>query len=537
MYFPCIDMHKCCQILLLNLIWVFISCQPNPHLVEAEKLMDSEYDSAYKVLNKIDPGTLKSNSDKALYALLYCQALDKNEIYTGTDSLISIATDYFEKRNDEKAAYSWFYKSRIAGRNAESLEQANALLKAQSHALNTQNNKLLALIYYDKASMYSNQLMYDSAKLYSNKAAESFICVKDTYNYILSKIHVSYMYLSLNESDSALITCLGIKSDKLYDRDLKSVYFRTLATIYMKKNDFKKSIIMLKKTPETKNSSYDDNTRFLIAYNFCLISKYDSAFNYLNNYNYLGEMAPEYYKLIKEVYKNERQYKIAIKYAEKAYISIDSLYKERIDLSFAGMEKKFNYQKLQIYNRELQIKYFRALIIILIFLLIISSGVAVIYIWSNRVKKKQLEIEKQLVINQTIRAEKEEENSKLLEKQLTLQKIIFTNLEQYRNNALKHPELIKVGFSPVKNEHFFIELFAAIDTEYNDFSKRLTHQFPLLSENDILISCLLLAGFETGMIASILDIKVESMNIRRSRLRKKLNIDNQVNLLDFLRNF
>jgi hypothetical protein len=525
------------RIILLNLIWVFISCQPNPKLREAEQLMETEYDSAYAVLQRVDPTSLHIPSDKALYALLYCQALDKNEIYTGSDSLISIATDYYEKRDDEKAAYSWFYKSRIAGRNSESIVQANALLKAQSHALSTKNNNLLALIYSDKALMYSSQLKYDSAILYYHKTSDSFKIVEDKYNSNLSKIYEGYMWLMINQPDSAEKVCKEININSYNDNILLSFYYRTLGGIYISKNDYELSIKIFKKTPKTLNSSYDDNTKYLIAKSYCFIGKYDSAYLYLKDLKTLGEMAPDYYKMLKQIYINKKDYHNATFFAEKAYIAIDSIYSKRINESFAGMEKKFNYQKLQIINRELQLKYFRALVLILIFLLILSMGTATIFFWRNRIKKKQLEIEKQLVVNQTLRAEKEEENSKLLEQQLALQKIIFTNLEQYRNNALKSPEKIKEGFSPVKNEHFYIEVFTAIDVEYNNFSKRLSEKFPQLNETDIFICCLLLAGFETGMIASILNIKLESMNIRRSRLRKRMQLDNQVNLLDYLRQF
>ena len=524
------------------MIGMLTACRPDDRLRKAEKLMDEQYDSAYIILKTIQPAELTSTADKALYALLYCQALDKNEIYTATDSLISIATDYFDKRDNEKAAYSWFYRSRIAGRNSESVVQANALLKAQSYAENTESNNLLALIFSDKAIMYSNQLKYDSAIYYNSKAAYSFKIIHDSYNYILCKLGEANMNILEDNLDSAKSDCDSVQkaisaSDFESDIIIESYFYRTLGALYFCMNDFKSSIYYYKITPSTNNSKFDDNTKYLIAKSYINTNEYDSALIVLKSINYIGEMAPDYYKLLKQINESKGDYRNAAIYAEKAYTAIDSLYTKRIDQSFAGMEKKFNYQKLQIVNSELKIKYFRAVVIILLFLLIISSGVAVIFIWRNRTKKRQLAIENELLLQQTMRAEKEEENSHLLEQQLSLQKIIFTNLDQYRSNALKRPEAIKEGFSPVKNEHFFTELFAAIDTSHQNFSQRLSQKFPSLNDTDILICCLLLAGFDTGMIASILEIKVESVNMRRHRLRKRLQLDNQDNLLDYLRQF
>ena len=203
------------------MIELLTACRPDDRLRKAEKLMDEQYDSAYVILKTIQPTELTSTADKALYALLYCQALDKNEIYTATDSLISIATDYFDKRDNVKAAYSWFYKSRIEGRNSESVVQANALLKAQSYAENTKNNKLLALIFFDKAVMYSNQLMYDSAVLYNRLAANSFRIVNDNYNYALCKLSEANMNILIFKLDKAKSICDSINQEKDYlDFDL-----------------------------------------------------------------------------------------------------------------------------------------------------------------------------------------------------------------------------------------------------------------------------------------------------------------------------
>jgi DNA-binding CsgD family transcriptional regulator len=76
-----------------------------------------------------------------------------------------------------------------------------------------------------------------------------------------------------------------------------------------------------------------------------------------------------------------------------------------------------------------------------------------------------------------------------------------------------------------------------MDLQYKDISVRLREQYPNLTEREILICCLLLANFDTGMIASILDIKNESMNTNRTRLRKKLGLQNNHNLEEFLRVF
>ena len=84
---------------------------------------------------------------------------------------------------------------------------------------------------------------------------------------------------------------------------------------------------------------------------------------------------------------------------------------------------------------------------------------------------------------------------------------------------------------------FYNELKTYVDMEFNNFTTRLKEKHPVLTENDIFISCLLLAEFETGMIATILNVQAESINKYRYRLRTKLKLANSDNLLDYLLHF
>ena len=151
-----------------------------------------------------------------------------------------------------------------------------------------------------------------------------------------------------------------------------------------------------------------------------------------------------------------------------------------------------------------------------------------------------MEKEKAFVEIEKDKVEKEKENSALLEKQLKLQAILLLNIEQHRKNAIKRPGLWKNDSKEKhyeQNDIFYEELISCMDLEYNNISQRLSLSFTTLTRNDILICCLLLAGFDTGMIATILDVKLDSVTKHRYRLRLKLRLQNSDHLVDFLRQF
>ncbi|MCM1356077.1 MAG: hypothetical protein NC212_06705 [Staphylococcus sp.] len=98
-------------------------------LREAESVMDQYPDSALRILQTINSSDLRSDRARALHALLYSQALDKNYIDVTDDSLINIAVDYFSHSSDTRHhMLSLYYQSIIAGyRQAYSKSLVSAL--------------------------------------------------------------------------------------------------------------------------------------------------------------------------------------------------------------------------------------------------------------------------------------------------------------------------------------------------------------------------------------------------------------------------
>lgn len=66
------------RVLSLFITICFVGCSPSPNeLKMAERLMEISPDSALHILKRIKRIGLVKSSDKALYALLMSQALDK----------------------------------------------------------------------------------------------------------------------------------------------------------------------------------------------------------------------------------------------------------------------------------------------------------------------------------------------------------------------------------------------------------------------------------------------------------------------------
>ena len=75
------------------------------------------------------------------------------------------------------------------------------------------------------------------------------------------------------------------------------------------------------------------------------------------------------------------------------------------------------------------------------------------------------------------------------------------------------------------------------DKVHGDFTSRFKHQFPSLSPQEMKLSAYLRLNLSTKEIANLLNITVRGVEIARYRLRKKLALDRNQNLAEFILNY
>ncbi len=131
----------------------------------------------------------------------------------------------------------------------------------------------------------------------------------------------------------------------------------------------------------------------------------------------------------------------------------------------------------------------------------------------------------------------------LIQKNKTL-----TSLKNDLNKLLKsipadHPEkmsiqgLLKKVNRELKNEKHW-ELFNSyFDEVHQDFIARMKEEYEDLSPKELRLCAYLRMNLSTKEIAPLMNISVRGVEISRYRLRKKMNLDHEVNLTEFLMAF
>lgn len=505
-------------------------------LNKANEIMEKQPYSALKMLKQIKNPNQLSTKDRAFYALLMSQALDKNAIDIESDSLIQIAAEYYTNKDDsKKAGYAYLYLSRCARNRQDAKKQAEALLHATPYAIACKDNKLLGYIYSDKALIYQNQSLIDSMLNYNKMALKAFQKSNDKRNSIVMMFEIGYGYFQKNHLDSAIYYYKKAEYETQFLGEglLSSSIYRLLGLAYYEKADYALSLYYIRLSTKISDI-YDYHKYILLARIYSKIGSLDSASIYLQKSKIIST-STDYYSVALDISEKRNNIPDALKRAKELISAKDSDFQRTLTTSFAGMEKKYNYERIAAENKTLIIANQRNKIAVLFLLLGLSGIIVIVLLWRYRHKQTQLRQHQLLV-------EKEKENNQLLQQQINMQNALIKNVEHHKKTAIKR--LVPSNGSSSLSEEgsidsmaLYDELISSIDGLYNGFSKRLKNKYPLLTTTDILICCLLRAGFESGMIASVLDTQTDSFNVRRARLRKKLEIEHGVNFSDFLAEF
>ena len=165
----------------------------NSQLLErAEAVMNDSCKVALSILqDSIDTTTLNSERERAIYAVLLSQALDKNFIDIASDSIIAPAVKYFADGNEgHYAMLTHYYYGKILLNQNKLSDAIISCTKAEDFAKELNDDFYLGLIYGTIAKTYSLTHNHNEDIKYSQLSHSHF-------SKINKQPHKKYAYFSL----------------------------------------------------------------------------------------------------------------------------------------------------------------------------------------------------------------------------------------------------------------------------------------------------------------------------------------------------
>lgn len=102
------------------------------------------------------------------------------------------------------------------------------------------------------------------------------------------------------------------------------------------------------------------------------------------------------------------------------------------------------------------------------------------------------------------------------------------------DNRMKIKQVIQSIDENIRQDNHWEEFELYFDQVHEDFLKRLRELYPTLTPKDQKLCAYLRMNLSTKEVAPLMNISVRGVEIGRYRLRKKLNIDSDTNLVDFI---
>ena len=473
---------------------------------------------------------------RAHHALLHAMALDKNYIDVTDDSLALKAVNHYQKRGPRKNyARSLYYLALSYFRNEQYEEAMNYLSMAEKVA-KEHDSLYLGFVKVLQADAYDinyNNLeelicLEEALKIYTDIGAEYYI---DVATLGLSNSYISNQKYS--EAEKLLENL--IKSDRLNDR-IKIQAMRDYAFCMAIKPtpDFVNALTYYDNVSVVENGKYMTQHDYWVwAYALSRIGDYDRCQKIVNTMKQIDSSGTAYHFMYM-IEKNRNNYIEALEYLEKfAEINNDEVI-QILKQSISNIQRDFYQSQYEI----AEIKASNRLLVIICIIAAVSLCAAIITISIIRYRKKKEQEKEQYIryaeeVNRQLRDFKQDTYSSLQKKYISMYKTKYETLGTLFDQYVQSD-------GRVDSEHLVyrkvVSLIDELRTEIgsnDDFESMLNNDLdgimiklrsalPDLKKKDCKLFGYLALGFDATIISHFMDCTVNTIYIRKCRLKKAI---------------
>jgi tetratricopeptide (TPR) repeat protein len=495
----------------------------------AEKIMQTNPDSALHILQHLPPNRTFSDANRALYGILLFQALDKNDKPLQPDSAINFSVNYYQNTNDiQHLAVAYYYKALLYKR-VQRFDQATLVyLKALDLIRNKNNFKLLGKIYSDMGDICSFQKDYVKSLHKYEESINYFKKAGDTLEASYKVIDIARMYRYMKDYNKARQYYKQSISQSA-DSFLHGLAYQEIGINYYfaKQNDSAKYFLTKSLLYPYKGTNYAIRC-YNLADLYFDINQYDSALQYANKaLKYPGTyfIQRECYRILTNSEYSRGDFKQMAVYMSKYQDYSDSVRKIETQTKTSVLEDLHQTSSTVSKSRQ-----FLIVLGIVIFIITLVS-LFIVFTLRNRSRKKQLQLEKT--------------EEKLTEKQLFLKDSLIQKIEE---NRLKHSATYKKANlnerETINKEIFNLSLHledwgifkTLMNNTFNNLVTELEVRSQEINHKEIIWCCLFLLDIPTNDLIILLDCQQRSLYKMKQRLTQKLHLNTTTELEQLLLN-
>lgn len=519
-------------------------------LNKAESLLYKNVDSAIILLNSIPHPSQLPQKDFYRFFLLKAEAKHKKDRDISSDTLVFLIEDFFAHKKDFHNVAKAAYLAGTIYTLHEKLEKATQkFLEADNYSKLDTDYNLKGLINGALGNVYYGQLLKDEAIVRYKKAVRYFHEANNHKNLSIALNMIGNCFLLKNMPDSAIafyhkgLTIAdkyNLTSEKISIQQCLGVTYRETERWDKAKNIFSSTL------SQTGDSTEKARTYYNLANVFAGTKQYDSALVCLNTaINLLNSkenifLLANIYKSLSLVNEQKGDFNSALNNHKLYSEYLAAILEKNKNSAILEIREKYNIQTLLAKNRLLIIQRQRNIIIISGLLLILGIFLFVYYLQDMNRKKELLEIEKRIYqlkeMAQTAQKEKNSFRSVLLEQFGILKKAALLEIYLRNDNGQSGRHFIKTFNKVVygQEELDWNKFYRTMDSAYNGLFTQMKQELRELNETEFRICCLAYAGLSNTETAVILGYSPNTIQAKKSLIRKKLKVGKFANFKSFL---
>ena len=218
--------------LIFSLVIVGCSNQEQPHnsvISQAEKIVVEHPDSVVIMLEPYWADTTLSKPDRALFGLLYTEALHRSGLVTEASSLIQFSRDYYENHNDKpRLARALLHHAIVLYHKQQTLEAVLTMKRAEQIASNVNDPVFNNYLYSVLGDI--------NDKYYKQALATARQCHKDDW-IVRALNNIAQTFDMLGETDSLhYYNELAKPYAPKTDGEIRATYLTNVASYLMQQN-------------------------------------------------------------------------------------------------------------------------------------------------------------------------------------------------------------------------------------------------------------------------------------------------------------
>lgn len=444
-------------------------------------------------------------------------------------------------------------------------EALSYYLEALNYYEDLNQERGMAIINMNIGIIYDDLDQTNRSKQFYRKSEQQFRSIQDSTNLARVLNNTAVALRRSDEIDSALNyykECLAIRLTLNDSSNIASTY-NNIANLYIEKDSDIKfedaEFAYDNLIAALKYVDHNDRTYVLTQVNMgkalTILGRFDQAEAYLEealfeakkkNYRIIEQWAFEYFA---RLYQKKGDYKSAYEYYSKSVQIDKELRNEEVNMQIDELNIKYETEKRDRQLAELERQKaidqgIRNLLMIGITSVILVALLLILFVSQKRRKDKlaaklklqemanELNIKNKEIASYTMSFLQKNQLMEELKEQInTLKKSsdISTNKELTRIN--------RIVDNTFRSDEEWKTFQVTFDQMHDGFFKDLKKEFPDISNAELKLCALLRLNMNLKESAKILGIAADSVKTARYRLRKKLGLKTEDNLVDFLIQF